>query len=191
MEEPMTDTSTTTALPLATGDWKVDPAHSGVHFKIRHMGVSNVRGQFKSFDAGVTVGDTLDSVAVVATIDLASVDTNQPDRDAHLLSTDFFSADLNPQIAFVSTGVTGTDGDYELAGDLTINGITRSVNFPVEFNGAEVHPADGKQHAGFYAASDINRNDFGVDFNMPLGMGKLALGEKVKVELELQFVPAD
>ncbi|HKH24160.1 MAG TPA: YceI family protein, partial [Acidimicrobiales bacterium] len=67
----MTDTSTTTALPLATGDWKVDPAHSGVHFKIRHLGVSNVRGQFKSFDAGVTVGDTLDSVAVVATIDLA------------------------------------------------------------------------------------------------------------------------
>jgi polyisoprenoid-binding protein YceI len=187
----MTDTSTTTALPLATGDWKVDPAHSGVHFKIRHLGVSNVRGQFKSFDAGVTVGDTLDSVAVVATIDLASVDTNQPDRDAHLLSTDFFSADLNPQITFVSTGVTGTDGDYQLAGDLTINGITRPVSLPVEFNGAEVHPADGKQHAGFYAATDINRNDFGIDFNMPLGMGKLALGEKVKVELELQFVPAD
>jgi polyisoprenoid-binding protein YceI len=91
----------------------------------------------------------------------------------------------------VSTGVTGTDGDYELAGDLTINGVTRSVSLPVEFNGAEVHPADGKQHAGFYAATDINRNDFGIDFNMPLGMGKLALGEKVKVELELQFVPAD
>jgi polyisoprenoid-binding protein YceI len=130
-------------------------------------------------------------VAVVATIDLASVDTNQPDRDAHLLGTDFVSADLNPRITFVSTGVTGTDGDYELAGDLTINGITRSVSLPVEFNGAEVHPADGKQHAGFYAATDINRNDFGIDFNMPLGMGKLALGEKVKVELELQFVPAD
>jgi polyisoprenoid-binding protein YceI len=187
----MTETSTTSALPLATGEWTVDPAHSGVHFKIRHLGVSNVRGQFKSFDASLSVGDTLDSVAVAATIDLASVDTNQPDRDAHLLGTDFFSADLNPQIAFVSTGLTGSGDNYELAGELTINGITQSVSFPVEFNGAEVHPGDGKQHAGFYAAADISRNDFGVDFNMPLGMGKLALGEKVKVELELQFVPAD
>ncbi len=186
----MTETSTTSALPLATGEWKVDPAHSGVHFKIRHLGLTNVRGQFKSFDATLTVGDTLDSVACAATIDLASVDTNQPDRDAHLLSTDFFSADQNPQISFVSTGVSGVDGDYELAGDLTINGVTRSVSFPVEFSGAEVHPGDGKQHAGFYAAADIRRNDFGIDFNMPIGVDKLALGEKVKVELELQFVPA-
>jgi polyisoprenoid-binding protein YceI len=187
----MTETSTSTSLPLAAGEWKVDPAHSGVHFKIRHLGLTNVRGTFKAFDANLTVGDTLDSVAVAATIDLASVDTNQPDRDAHLLSTDFFAAEQNPQITFASTGISERDGEYELAGDLTINGITRPVSFPVEFEGVEVHPGDSKQHAGFSATAVVNRNDFGVDFNMPLGMDKLALGEKVNVELDFQFVPAD
>ncbi|HZA79011.1 MAG TPA: YceI family protein [Acidimicrobiales bacterium] len=188
----MTETSTSiSALPLAAGEWKVDPAHSGIYFKIRHLGLTNVRGMFKSFDATLNVGDTLDSVAVTATIDLASVDTNQPDRDAHLLSTDFFAADKNPQITFTSTGVSGADGEYELAGDLTINGITKAVSFPVEFNGIEVHPGDGKPHAGCTATAVVNRNDFGVDFNMPIGIDKLAMGEKVTVELDLQFVPAD
>lgn len=184
----MTDVSSSRALSLATGTWKLDPAHSGVHFKVRHLGLTNVRGTFKSFDATLDVGDTLDSVAVAAVIELASVDTNNPDRDAHLLSTDFFAAEKNPQITFRSTGVAGTEDDLELSGELTINGITRAVSFPVEFSGVEVHPADGKDHAGFSASTVVNRNDFGVDFNMPLGMDKLALGEKVNVELELQFV---
>jgi polyisoprenoid-binding protein YceI len=184
----MTDVSSSPALALATGEWKLDPAHSGVHFKVRHLGLTNVRGTFKSFDATLDVGDALDSVAVAAVIELASVDTNNPDRDAHLLSTDFFAAEKNPQIRFTSTGVAGTEDDLELTGELTINGITRTVSFPVEFNGIEVHPTDGKDHAGFSANTVINRNDFGVDFNMPLGMDKLALGEKVNVELELQFV---
>ena len=186
----MTETSATTGLPLAAGDWQVDPAHSGVHFKVRHLGLTNVRGMFKAFDATLAVGDTLDSVAVTATIDLASVDTNQPDRDAHLLSTDFFAAEKNPQITFTSTGISGSDDEYELAGDLTINGITKRVSIPVEFSGVEVHPGDGKQHAGFMATTVVNRNDFGVDFNMPLGVDKLAMGEKVSVELDFQFVPA-
>lgn len=177
-----------TSLPIAAGDWTLDPNHSSVHFKVRHLGLSNVRGQFKSFDATLSVGDSLDSVAVTATLDLPSIDTNQPDRDAHLLGTDFFSADQNKQITFSSTGVTAAYDGYELAGDLTINGITRAVSIPVEFNGIEVHPGDGQQHAGFYGSTVINRKDYGVDFNMPLGMDKLALGEKVAVELELQFV---
>jgi polyisoprenoid-binding protein YceI len=186
----MTETSATTALPLATGEWKIDPAHSSVHFKVRHLGLTNVRGVFKRFDATLSVGDTLDSVAVAATIDLDSVDTNQPDRDAHLLSTDFFAAEKNPQITFTSTGISGSDDEYDLAGDLTINGITRPVSFPVEFNGVEVHPGDGKQHAGFTVTVVVNRNDFGVDFNLPLGVDKFAMGDKVGVELDLQFVPA-
>ena len=184
----MTDISSAPALSLAAGAWKLDPAHSGVHFKVRHLGLTNVRGTFKSFDATLDVGDTLDSVAVAAVIELASIDTNNPDRDAHLLSTDFFAAEKNPQITFTSTGVSGTEDNFELSGDLTINGTTRAVSFPVEFSGVEVHPADGKDHAGFSASTVINRNDFGVDFNLPLGMDKLAIGEKVNVELELQFV---
>jgi polyisoprenoid-binding protein YceI len=186
----MTDVSSSPALSLATGEWKLDPAHSGVHFKVRHLGLTNVRGTFKSFDATLTVGETLDDVAVAAIIDLASVDTNQADRDAHLLSTDFFAAEKNPQITFTSTGISGAGDELELSGELTINGVTRTVTFPVEFNGIEVYPGDGKHHAGFSATTVVNRNDFGVDFNMPLGMNKLALGEKVNVELDLQFVPA-
>lgn len=184
----MTDVSSSSVPSLAARQWTLDPAHSGIHFKVRHLGLTNVRGTFKTFDATLDVGDTLDSVAVAAIIELASVDTNNPDRDAHLLSTDFFAAERNPQIRFTSTGVSGSEDDLELTGELTINGITRTVSFPVEFNGIEVHPGDGKDHAGFSASTVVNRNDFGVDFNMPLGMDKLALGEKVNVELELQFV---
>lgn len=182
-----TSTTTTTTLPLAAGDWTVDKAHSGVHFKVRHLGLSNVRGRFDDFDATLHVGDTLDEVTVTASIALSSVDTNQPDRDAHLRSTDFFGVESNPTLEFRSTRITGDGDEYQLEGELTINGITRPVSFPVEFTGLGVYPIDGSQHAGFYAETTVNRNDYGVDFNMPIGVDKLALGDKVKVELELQF----
>jgi polyisoprenoid-binding protein YceI len=176
-------------LPLAPGVWAVDTNHSGVHFRIRHLGLSNVRGRFDRFDATLKVGATLGDVAVDATIDMASVDTNQPDRDTHLRSTDFFSTDQHPEMVFHSTAIREHgDTEYELEGQLTINGITRPVTLEVEFNGIEVFPGDGKTHAGFSASAEINRDDFGVDFNMPLGMDKMALGQKVKIELEFQFV---
>jgi len=185
----MSDTAaTTTGLPLAAGTWAVDPNHSGVHFKVRHLGLTNVRGRFNDFDATLTVGETLDEVSVAATIRMASVDTNHADRDAHLRSTDFFTADTHPTMEFHSTKITEDGGDYTLDGELTINGVTRPVSFPVEFTGAEVYPPTGNLHAGFFAEAQVNRNDFGIDFNMPLGVDKLSLGEKVKVELDLQFV---
>jgi polyisoprenoid-binding protein YceI len=187
----MSDASATTptTLPLAQGSWTLDPNHSGVHFRIRHLGLSNVRGRFDKFDATLVIGARLEDTRVTASIDMASVDTNQPDRDAHLRSTDFFSTDQHPEMTFTSTGVTKrSDDEYQLAGELTINGKTRDVVMDVEFNGVEVFPADGSTHAGFSAATELNRDDFGVDFNMPLGMDKMALGQKVRVELELQFV---
>jgi polyisoprenoid-binding protein YceI len=178
------------ALPLAPGRWTLDPSHSGVQFAIRHLGLSNVRGRFDRFDATLDIAPALEGTAVTAEIDMSSVDTNQPDRDAHLRSTDFFHADEHPTMTFRSTAVT-SDGDgrsYELAGDLTINGVTRPVTLQVEFLGTEVFPVDQRVHAGFFAAGEIRRSDFGVDFNMPLGIDKLGLGEKVKIELDLQFV---
>jgi polyisoprenoid-binding protein YceI len=187
----MTDTQASPGtLPLATGEWIVDPAHSGVHFKIRHLGLTHVRGRFNDFTATLTVGETLDDVAVNAVIQMASVDTNQPDRDAHLQSTDIFGTEANPTMEFRSTRVTGGGDEYQLHGDLTINGVTRAVSIPVEFNGAETHPADGKLHAGFTGETQVSRSDYDVDFNVPLGVDKLALGDKVKVELDLQFIPA-
>jgi polyisoprenoid-binding protein YceI len=185
----MTTETASGALPLAPGVWTLDANHSGVHFRIRHLGLSNVRGRFDRFDATLTVGATLDAVTVEATIDMGSVDTNQPDRDAHLRSTDFFSTDQHPEMVFRSSLVKKIDGgEYQLTGELTINGITHPVTLDVEFNGVEVFPGDGKTHAGFSATGEVNRDDFGIDFNMPLGMDKMALGQKVRVELELQFV---
>lgn len=185
----MSDPVTTTTLPLTKGVWAIDPNHSGVHFKVRHIGLSNVRGRFNRYEATLTVGESLDDTQVEATVDLASVDTNQPDRDAHLLGTDFFSADQHPTMTFRSTAVNEKgDGEYQLVGELTLNGITKPVPFDVEFHGTQVFPGDGKEHAGFSATTVIPRDDFGVDFNMPLGLDTFALGKKISVELELQFV---
>jgi polyisoprenoid-binding protein YceI len=186
----MSQASTTSILPLVAGDWTVDAAHSGVHFKVRHLGLSNVRGRFDEFDATLHVGETLDDVSVTATVALSSVNTNQADRDAHLRSTDFFGVESNPTLEFRSTRITGGGDEYQLEGELTINGITKPVSFPVEFSGVDVYPMDGSQHAGFYAETTVNRNDYGVDFNMPIGVDRLALGDKIKVELDLQFAAA-
>jgi polyisoprenoid-binding protein YceI len=185
----MTTETSSNTLPLSSGVWRSDPNHSGVHFQIRHLGLSNVRGRFDRFEATLTVGTRLDDVDIEAVIDMASVDTNQPDRDAHLRTTDFFSTDEHPEMKFHSTAVRPRgDDEYELEGELTINGIANKVTLNVEFNGVEVFPADGSTHAGFTAYGEINRDDFGVDFNMPLGMDKMALGRKVKIELDFQFV---
>src|SRR6476659_5257339 len=127
----MTTSLTTTSLPLAPGVWAVDQSHSGVSFVVRHLGLSNVRGRFDKFDATLEVGSTLESVAVTAEIELASVATNNADRDAHLRSTDFFDTENQPVMTFRSTSVTGAGENYELAGDLTIAGITKPVTFDV------------------------------------------------------------
>ena len=183
-----TDTAAS-ELGLATGAWTLDPNHSGVHFKVKHLGLSNVRGRFDRFNATLNVGQTLADTSVEATIDMASVNTNQPDRDKHLQSTDFFSIEQNPEMIFKSSAITASgDDEYTLAGELTINGITKDVKLDVEFNGVLSAPTDGKTHAGFSATGEITRDDFGVDFNMPLGVDKFALGKKINIELELQFI---
>jgi polyisoprenoid-binding protein YceI len=181
-----------TDLPLVAGTWPLDAAHSSVDFKVRHIGLSNVRGRFNRFDATLTVGETVADTRVEATIEMSSVDTNQPDRDARLLGSDFFSADEHPRMTFRSTNIRAAGaGDYELDGELTLNGVTRPVTLDVEFHGIETLPTDGSTHAGFSATTTVNRDDFGVDFNAPLGMDKFALGKKIAVELELQFVAPD
>lgn len=185
-----TSTSSATAitLPLTPGAWVLDHNHSGVSFVVRHLGLSNVRGRFDAFDATLDVGSELGAVGVHATVDLSSVDTNNPDRDAHLRSTDFFETDRQPVMTFVSTAITGAGDAYELTGELTIAGVTKSVTFDVEFNGTEVFPADQRTHAGFSATGNIKRSDFGIDFGIIAGAEKIMLGDKVKIELELQFV---
>lgn len=184
----MTAPLTTHDLELAPGKWALDKNHSGIFFVVRHLGLSNVRGRFDSFEATLDIGTRLEDVAITADVDLSTVDTNNADRDTHLRSTDFFGTDNHPVMTFRSTGVTGAGENYELAGDLTIAGVTKSVSFDVEFNGTEVFPADQSTHAGFSATGTIRRSDFGIDFGIIAGAEKLMLGDKIKVELDLQFV---
>ncbi|OHV40665.1 MULTISPECIES: YceI family protein [Pseudofrankia] len=187
MTAPSTAGPGVDSLPLAAGSWALDPKSSSVTFQVRYLGVSNFRGRFDEFDATLTVGETLDSVSVTASIEMASINTAFPMRDTHLHAAEYLNAVGQPRVTFVSTSVVeGPDG-YEAAGDLTINGVTRPVALTVEYFGSATHPMDGSFRAGFAASTVILRSEFGIDFNMPIGVDQFALSDKVKVELDLQF----
>src|SRR5262245_40049110 len=132
--------TTAAEVQLPQGRWVVDPMHSGVAFSIRHLGLARVRGRFDHFDATLDVGPTITATRIAATIELASVSTGQPDRDAHLRSTDFFSVERHPAMRFVSTGIAGDGETWALSGDLTLNGVTRPIALDVEFHGEQEHP---------------------------------------------------
>jgi polyisoprenoid-binding protein YceI len=185
-----TATPTPAAEPTLTpGRWAVDPHHSAITFAIRHLGLSKVRGRFGVFDVSLDVGASEGDLAVAASIDLASIDTNNPDRDVHLRSTDFFNVDAHPTMAFQSTRIEPADDGYTMSGDLTLNGVTRSMTFQVESNGLAVFPATGRTHFGLSAVGELRRSEFGIEFGiMPIGIDRLALADKVAFELELQFV---
>jgi len=184
----MSTTTDTTNLPLAAGTWTIDPVHSAVTFSVRHLGLAKVRGRFNDFGGTLTVESSLAETVVAADIDLSSVDTNNADRDGHLQGSDFFDAATHPQMSFVSSGVSGSPDAYTLDGHLSINGTTKPVTLDVEFFGAETNPMDGTVRAGFAAAGSIARSDFGVSFEIPFGADKVAIGDKVNIELDIQLI---
>ena len=176
---------TVTAQPtLHAGTWVAEPAHSEIGFTVRHLGLTKVRGRFNSFSATAEIVEPHTASSVRATIDLSSVDTNNADRDQHLASSDFFNAETQPEMTFVSTAVT----EDTLVGDLTINGVTKSVELDLEFAGV-VTDGYGVTRAGFSAEGRIRRSDFGIDFNMPVGMDGMLISDKVDISLEIQLVP--
>ena len=183
----MTTASNTVSLPLAPGHWAVDTNHSSIGFTIRHLGVSKVRGRFTRFEADVVIGETLDTTTVTATVDVASIDTANADRDAHVLSPDIIDVATRPTMVFRSTRVAGAGVEYQIDGDLTIGDITRPIVLAVELGGIESFPG-GPRHAGFEATTEIRRKDFGIDLAMPPGVSAVALGDVVKVELDLQLL---
>ena len=144
-----------------------------------------MRGQFNAFDGTVTIAEDQLASSVSATVELSSIDTNNADRDGHLQSTDFFGVENNPQMTFASTAVSAST----LAGDLTINGVTKPVAFDLEFHGVTVD-GYGVTRAGFSAEGQILRSDYGIDFNMPVGLDGMLIGDKINIELEIQAVPA-
>src|SRR2546423_2772743 len=182
-----TPTPTKVSLPLAPGRWEVDTNHSSIGFSIRHLGVSKVRGRFTRFDADVVIGDTLDTTTVNATVDMASIDTANADRDAHVLSADIIDVAKRPTMVFRSTRIAGAGSEYQVDGELTIGDITRPVVLAVELGGVENFPG-GPRHAGFEATTEIRRKDFGIDVTLPPGVNVVALGDVVKAELDLQLL---
>lgn len=167
------------------GTWVVDPTHTEVGFSVRHLAISKVRGKFEKFDATFTTGENPLDSSVTASAEVASVNTNEPTRDGHLRTGDFFAAEEHPTLTFVSTGVREENGDFFVDGDLTMRGVTRPVTFNFEFGGFG-EDAYGNYKAGFTATTVVKREDYGLSWNTPLEKGGLLLGSDVTINLEVQ-----
>ena len=174
---------------LTPGVWNVDGVHSSVGFVARHLMVSKVRGRFATFTGTLTIADDPLASKVEASVDIASVTTGDETRDGHLKSGDFFEAETFPTMTLVSTGIDKDGSDYVLHTDLTIKGITKPVDFELEFDGVSGDPWGGTR-AGFSAEAEVNRKDFGLEWNVVLETGGVMLGEKVKIQLDVQAVKA-
>jgi polyisoprenoid-binding protein YceI len=174
---------------IPAGNWNVDPTHSRVGFVARHMMVTKVRGQFTDYAADVTIGENPLDSKVNVTVQMASVDTGNADRDGHLRTNDFFDIDNHPTMTFASSRIVADGDDYKLIGDLTVKGVTKTVEFEVEFEGIGSDPWGGTR-AGFEAKAVIDRTDFGVEYNAVLETGGVLLGDKVTIELDIQLVKA-
>ena len=176
---------------MSTTKWVVDPTHSEISFKVKHMMFTNLSGSFTKFDASVTTeGEDFKTAKFDFSADIDSVDTGNTDRDNHLKSGDFFDGEKHPKITFTSTDFKQKSGDdYTLTGDLTISGTTKPVTLDVEFGGTAKDPW-GNVKAGMSATGKINRKDFGLTWNAALESGGVLVGEDVKLNIELQFTKA-
>jgi len=177
--------------PSAGGSsWQIDPAHSHVEFAVRHLMISTVKGAFGDVRGAVWVDESdARTVLVDVTIQVASIDTRQEQRDAHLRSADFFDATHFPTITFHSRGVEGNhhDSEFRLVGDLTIRGVTREVVLAVSNEGSLTDPW-GAERAGFSAQGKIDRTDFGLTWNQALEAGGVVVGNEVKISIEVELV---
>jgi polyisoprenoid-binding protein YceI len=173
---------------LTAGTWNIDPAHSEVTFVIRHL-MTKVRGVFTDFTGSVRIADELSESTATAEIKVASIDTRNADRDAHVRTADVLDVEKFPVMTFATKGVRSEGGEYFLDGELTIKDVTRPITLSVEFNGVAEDPWGGTR-AGFSAGVSINRKDWGIEFNVPLKGEKALLSDKVDIQLEVQAVRA-
>lgn len=174
---------------MKTTKWLLDPAHSELTFKIKHLMISNVSGAFKDFSAKVETEETDFSKANInLTAEMNSISTNNEQRDAHLRNSDFFEVEKFPQLKFISTGMErANDESFYLYGNLTLKGVTKPVKLNMEFNGIVKDP-QGQEKAGFFVSGKINRSDWGINVNVALETGGLMLGEEVRIQSEVQFI---
>ncbi|MGH9068295.1 MAG: YceI family protein [Acidimicrobiales bacterium] len=179
--------TTDIASQLPTGTWQIDPSHSSVEFSVRHAMVSKVKGRFTAFSGTITIEDDPLRSSVEASIDLASVDTHDGKRDAHLRSPDFFDVERFPTMTFVSSGVREGSGGHVLTGDLALHGVTRALALDLEHNGTGGDPWGGTR-TGFTATTEIDRKDFGLTWNAAIETGGVVVGDKVKITIEVEAV---
>jgi polyisoprenoid-binding protein YceI len=188
IDRSATGTVTAPAIPnYVAGTWTIDPVHSEVGFSVRHMMVSKVRGRFTEFEGTLVTGENPLESSVSATIELASVDTGNSQRDDHLRSNDFFDAPSHPTMSYRSTGLRPDGEDFVVDGELTLKGVTKSVPLRLEIQGFGPD-AYGGTRAGFTATAEINRRDFGVNFNAALETGGAVVADKVTIQLEIEAV---
>ncbi len=167
--------------------WVVDPAHSEINFKVKHLMISNVKGEFTTFNATIDSEDFSKSTISVH-IDANSISTNNEDRDNHLRSADFFEVETYPEITFISTSVNKvSDDEYQITGNLTIKGTMKEITLDTEFGGFMKDPY-GNEKAGFSINGKLNRKDFGLNWNAALEAGGVMVGNEVKINAEVQFV---
>ena len=174
---------------MATTKWVLDPTHSQLGFKIKHLMITNVSGSFKNFQAEVETNQTdFGTAQINLTAEMESISTNNEQRDAHLRNADFFEVEKYPELKFRSTKVEKTDTDtFDLFGELTLKGVTKPVKLQVEYNGVAKAPWGGER-AGFVITGKINRSDWGVNFNGVLETGGVMLSEEVRISGEIQLV---
>jgi polyisoprenoid-binding protein YceI len=170
--------------------WIVDPAHSAAHFSVRHLMISNVRGEFTKLSGSALINPADPAKSTVeVTIDAASINTREPQRDEHLRSADFFDVANHPTLTFQSRRVEALGAEnFKLTGDLTIRGVTRPVTFDVEGPTASVKDPWGNVRAGITASAKINRKDFGVAFNAMTETGGIVVGDEVKISIEAELI---
>jgi polyisoprenoid-binding protein YceI len=177
---------------MALEKWNIDVVHSTLGFTVRHLVVSKVHGFFTKWSGSLAFDEQNPSTAhAEAKIDVTSIDTREPQRDAHLKSGDFFDVEKHTHITFKSTGVQpgGSKDRFKVTGDLTLRGVTKPIVLDVEYGGREKHPQMGER-VGFSAHTSINRKDFGIVFNQVLDSGGVALSDKVDINIEIEATKA-
>jgi polyisoprenoid-binding protein YceI len=180
--------STTTPAVIPTGTWNVDPAHSKVGFGVKHMGIATVRGEFTQFEGTLEIGEDLASSKAYGTVKVQSVDTNEPQRDEHLRSADFFDAAQYPELTFQSTSIEALDEDeFRITGQLTIHGISNEIVLHAEVQGTDIDPW-GNERVGLEITGQLSRGDYGMKFNQALGSGNMLVGDKIKLALDISAV---
>jgi polyisoprenoid-binding protein YceI len=182
----MSTNATETSLP--NGTWSVDPKHSEVGFAVKHMGIATVRGEFTEFEGTLEIGEDLSTAKAYGTVKVESVDTSEPDRDAHLRSPDFFDAEQFPELRFESTRIEALDDEeYRITGNLTVHGVTNEIVLHADFQGTDEDPW-GNQRVGLEITGQLSRGDYDMKFNQALGSGNMLVSDKVKLALDISAV---